>query len=142
MAEGTRYGYNERVATPPVVLKLKAFARWQANERLLDSALCKAAREIASGLVDADLGGHLYKKRVARQGFGKSGGYRTILAAKIDERYVFLLGFAKNERDNISRPETAALQVQARIYLGLSSEALALVIAAGELKEVCCEQDH
>jgi len=38
-----------------------------------------------SGLIDADLGGLLYKKRVARPGGGKSGGYRTLLSAQISE---------------------------------------------------------
>lgn len=49
------------------VLKRKDFARWQAGEKLPDAALCKAVEEMESGLVDADLGGFLYKKRVARQ---------------------------------------------------------------------------
>ena len=50
------------------VLKRKDFARWQASERLPDTALCKAVQEMESGLVDADLGGFVYKKRVARPG--------------------------------------------------------------------------
>lgn len=64
------------------ILKRKDFARWQAGEKLSDTALCKAVQEMESGLIDADLGGHLYKKRVARPGAGKSGGYRTLLSAK------------------------------------------------------------
>jgi hypothetical protein len=58
-------------------LQRKDFARWQAGEKLPDDALCKAVREMEEGLIDADLGGFLYKKRVARPGGGKSGGYRT-----------------------------------------------------------------
>lgn len=68
------------------VLKRKDFARWQAGEKLPDDALCKAVTEMESGLVDADLGGFLYKKRVARPGGGKSGGYRTVLSARIGDR--------------------------------------------------------
>ena len=37
--------------------------------------------------------GLLYKKRIARPGGGKSGGYRTVLSARIGNRYVFLHGF-------------------------------------------------
>ena len=48
------------------VLKRKDFARWQAGEKLSDDALCNAVKEMENGLVDADLGGFLYKKRVAR----------------------------------------------------------------------------
>ena len=63
------------------ILKRKDFAWWQAGEKLPDAALCKAVQEMESGLIDADLGGFLYKKRVARPGGGKSGGYRTLLSA-------------------------------------------------------------
>ena len=72
------------------VLKRKDFARWQTGEKLPDDALCKAVKEMENGLVDADLGGFLYKKRVARPGGGKSGGYRTVLSARVGDRYVFL----------------------------------------------------
>jgi hypothetical protein len=53
------------------------------------------------GLIDADLGGGLIKQRIARAGKGRSGGYRTIIAYRRAGRAVFLLGFAKSERDNI-----------------------------------------
>ena len=65
------------------VLKRKDFGRWQAGEKLPDAVFCKAIQEMESGLLDADLGGFLYKKRVARPGGGKSGGYRTLLSARI-----------------------------------------------------------
>jgi hypothetical protein len=44
------------------VFKVKAFARWSADEGITDSALLRAVREIAAGLVDARLGGYLVKK--------------------------------------------------------------------------------
>ena len=53
------------------IFKRKDFSRWQAAEELPDTALCKAVQEMEGGLVDADLGGFLYKKRVARPGSGK-----------------------------------------------------------------------
>lgn len=64
------------------VLKRKDFARWQASEKLSDAALCKAVQEMERGLIDADLGAHLYKKRVARPGACKGGGYRTLLGLR------------------------------------------------------------
>ena len=33
-----------------------------------------------AGLFDADLGGELLKKRIARPGEGKRGGFRTVVA--------------------------------------------------------------
>ncbi|MDX5297830.1 MAG: type II toxin-antitoxin system RelE/ParE family toxin, partial [Gammaproteobacteria bacterium] len=92
------------------VLKRKDFARWQASEKLTDAALCKAIKEIENGLMDADLGGFLYKKRIARSGTGKRGGYRTLLAARMGYRYVFLYGFSKSDKANISQDEKVALQ--------------------------------
>jgi hypothetical protein len=124
------------------VLKRKDFARWQAGERLPDSALCKAVREMRHGLIDADLGGFLYKKRIARPGGGKSGGFRTVLSARIGTRYVFLHGFPKNDKANITSDEKKALQFAGKVFLDLSADALSKALQAGVLMEVHCEQDH
>jgi hypothetical protein len=53
---------------------------------------------MAQGLFEADLGGDLLKKRIARPGQGKSGGYRTLVATNRDSRWIFVYGFAKNAR--------------------------------------------
>ncbi|NWA25621.1 type II toxin-antitoxin system RelE/ParE family toxin [Pseudomonas gingeri] len=125
------------------VLKRKDFSRWQAGEKLPDASLCKAAREMEAGLIDADLGGFLYKKRVARPGGGKSGGYRTFLSARIGSRYVFLHGFSKSDIANITQDERKALQYVGKVFLELSPEDLVKALQTGVLLEVCCdEQDH
>src|SRR6266446_941273 len=98
------------------VLKLKAFARWARKEALPDHSLRVAVEEMRSGLVDADLGGGLFKKRVARAGGGKSGGYRTLLAADLRERWVFLHGFAKSERDDLDDAELRDWKRLAKSY--------------------------
>lgn len=96
-----------------------------------------------SGLVDADLGGFLYKKRIARPGGGKSGGYRTLLSARIGSRYVFLHGFPKSDKANITQDERKALQFAGKVFLELSAENLAKALESGVLLEVCCdEQAH
>lgn len=109
--------------------KRKDFARWQAGENLPDTVLCKAVREMEAGLIDADLGGCLYKKRVARPGAGKSGG-----------RYVFLHGFPKNDKANITPEEKKALQFAGKVFLELSAENLAKALQSGVLVEVCCDE--
>ncbi|NWD68967.1 type II toxin-antitoxin system RelE/ParE family toxin [Pseudomonas gingeri] len=125
------------------VLKRKDFSRWQAGEKLPDASLCKAAREMEAGLIDADLGGFLYKKRVARPGGGKSGGYRTFLSARIGSRYVFLHGFSKSDIANITQDERKALQYVGKVFLELSPEDLVKALQTGVLLEVRCdEQDH
>jgi len=55
------------------VFKNKWFNRWARGEDIPDSALFKAAVEIATGRYDANLGGCLFKKRLARKGSGKGG---------------------------------------------------------------------
>ncbi len=125
-----------------LILKRKDFARWQAGEKLPDAALCKAVNEMEGGLIDADLGGHLYKKRVARPGGGKSGGYRTLLSACIGSCYVFLHGFPKNDKANITQDEKKALQYAGKAFLELSEETLSKALQSGVLVEVHCEQDH
>jgi hypothetical protein len=124
------------------VFKRRDFARWQTREKLPDTALCKAAHEMESGLIDADLGGGLYKKRIARPGSGKSGGYRTLLSARIGQRYIFLHGFPKNEKANITPAEKKALHYAGKVLLELQDDALARALMSGVLLEVLCEQDH
>ncbi len=139
----TRSGYSSGAAKSVEVFKRKDFARWQAGEKLPDSALYEAVNEMESGLVDANLGGLLYKKRVARTGGGKSGGYRTVLSARIGSRYVFLHGFPKSSKANISEDERKALQFAGKVFLDLSATDLATALKIGVLLEVRCgEQDH
>ena len=59
------------------IFKNKAFSKWAAKEGLQDHALSSAVNEMQNGLVDADLGGNVFKKRVALGSQGKSGGVRS-----------------------------------------------------------------
>lgn len=61
------------------LFKNKWFARWARVEDISDSVLLQAAAEIVAGQVEADLGGYLFKKRLAREGSGKRGSYRVLL---------------------------------------------------------------
>ncbi len=112
------------------------------GEKLSDTALCIAVQEMENGLIDADLGGFLYKKRVARPGGGKRGGYRTLLSARLGNRYVFLHGFPKSDKANITQDEKKALQFAGKVFLELSADALSKALQSGVLLEVHCEQDH
>jgi hypothetical protein len=121
--------------------KLKAFARFQRRERIADRSLGKAVKTAEDGLVDADLGGGLIKQRVARQGQGKSGGFRTLIAYRRGDRAVFLFGFAKSERDSLGDDELVYWRGVGRTYLGLGDERIEAAIAAGELIEVSYEEE-
>lgn len=123
------------------ILKRRDFARWQSAEGVSDGALCNAIRAMELGLIDADLGRCLYKMRVARPKGGKSDGYRTLLSARLGNRYVFLHGFSKSEKANVTQEEKQALQYAGKVFLELGSDALANALEIGVLLEVRCEQD-
>ncbi len=118
------------------ILKTRTFNRWLRKTLLTDAALLKAIDEMEQGLVDADLGGNLYKKRVALPGRGKSGSTRTLIATNRQNRWFFMFGFEKNDKENITQAELAYLQEVAQIFLGYSSDELQLAIDKGELLEV------
>ena len=118
------------------ILKTRTFNRWLRKTLLTDTALLKAIDEMERGLVDADLGGNIYKKRVALPGRGKSGSTRTLIATNRQDRWFFMFGFEKNDKENITQAELAYLQEVAQIFLGYSSDELQLAIAKGEFLEV------
>ncbi len=118
------------------VYKLRAFARFQRQERIADESLAEAVRGVEGGLVDANLGGGLVKQRVARAGQGKRSGYRTIIAYRRGDRAVFLFGFAKNQKDNIEADELDRWRRIGKVYIGLDDVALNAAMAEDELIEV------
>lgn len=120
------------------IYKTKVFAKWVGKQDLSDAALCAAVAEMKRGLFDADLGGGLFKKRVARPEQGKSSGYRTLIATNRNSRWVLVYGFAKNERSNIDKDEETALNELAGYLMGLSQAKLAEACQAGVLTEVNC----
>ena len=121
------------------VFKTRHFNRLMKS--LDDKALCAAVEEMMQGLIDADLGGYIVKKRVALPGRGKSGGARTIVATKKGSRWFFLFGFAKNEKSNITASETERLQAFAADLLSLSDKSLNDFVSEGKLVEICHEQN-
>ena len=118
------------------IFKNKLFDKWTHKEGITDKMLRVAVAEMEDGLIDADLGGNVYKKRVALQGRGKRGGARTLLAYRIGKKAFFMYGFAKNELDNIDSKELKALKQLAAIQLGWNEEQLALALQHGKLFEV------
>lgn len=121
------------------IYKVRWFSRWARKQGLSDAALCNAVKEMAEGQYEADLGGNLLKKRIARPGQGKSGGFRTIVATNHDGRWFFVYGFAKNERSNIDDEEEAALKKLAKTLLTMAPAALGKAENAGELTKVNCD---
>lgn len=122
------------------VFKTRHFNRWMRKCELTDAALCMAVNEMTAGLIDAELGGDVVKKRVALPGRGKRGGARTLVATRKASRWFFVFGFEKNERANITTTELEALQTLAGSLLDLSTAQLETAVTDGTLQESC--HDH
>ena len=122
------------------VFKTSHFSRWMRKTELTDSSLCAAVLEMAQGLIDADLGGGVVKKRVGLAGRGKRGGARTLVATNKGNRWFFLFGFKKNDRANISAEEKEALQSIAQDLLARTGKDLDAQVEGGTLQEIC--NDH
>lgn len=104
---------------------------------LTDSALCSAVAEMAQGLIDADLGGGVVKKRVGLAGRGKRGGARTLVATNKGNRWFFVFGFEKNDRANMGADELEALQDLAHDLLARTGPHLDLAVNKQTLEEIC-----
>jgi hypothetical protein len=49
---------------------------------------------------------------VAREGAGRSGGYRALVVFRSDERAIFVFGFAKSDKANLDAEELVARVIQ------------------------------
>jgi hypothetical protein len=96
------------------IFKSKWFAKFVRKNGISDAVLKLAVADMEAGNFDADLGGCVYKQRVARQGRGKRGGYRAIVLFRQGERAFFVYGFAKSKMENIADVDLAGLKKAAK----------------------------
>jgi hypothetical protein len=94
---------------------------------------------MSNGLIDADLGGGVVKKRIALPGQGKRGSTRTLLATNRDDRWIFVFGFEKHDRTNVTVKELEALKLLAGDLLALNAAQIAEAVDRGNLLEVSHE---
>jgi len=85
---------------------------------------------------DADLGGGVYKIRVARSGEGKANGYRVIVYFRNKFRIFFVYGFAKSNRSNIDEGELKAFKVDAKDQFALTDDQICVRLKNGTLIEI------
>ena len=123
-------------------MQAKEFKKWSKSEKLSDQNLAKAISEIEDGLIDANLGGGLIKKRVAIGSSGKSGGARTIIAYKKGEKAFFLYGFKKNEMSNIDDSELKVLRKFGEVLMSRNDMEINLSIKINQLYEVEYEKER
>ena len=118
------------------VYKNAWFAKFAKQYQISDLKLFDAVARAESGLVDADLGAGVLKQRVARDGAGKSSGFRTILFFRSGDRAIFTFGFAKNDRANLTTEELAQFKKAAKLLLAFPQAQIDAMVSLGKLKEV------
>lgn len=118
------------------IYKNRWFAKFASREGISDATLVAATEQANRGLIDADLGGGLIKQRVAREGGGKSGGYRTLVFFRHEERAIFAFGFAKSDKANLSANELKVYKKAAKIVLALTQAQIDAEVREERLFEV------
>jgi hypothetical protein len=118
------------------IFKTKVFSKFAKKEQISDAALLEAVERAEKGLIDADLGGYIIKQRIRREGHGRSSGYQVLIAVRLKKRYVFITGFAKNEKDNLSDDELETAKDIAYGWLNADANQIKFSLIDGELKEI------
>jgi hypothetical protein len=88
-----------------------------------------------------DLGGRVFKKRIPVSGRGKRVGARTIVGSNLQDRWFFLFGFEKKDRETIDARELGALRVVAAALLAMEPKVLEKAVIEGELEEICRDKE-
>jgi hypothetical protein len=123
------------------IFRNKPFTRFAWKAGIGDAVLCETIRYTEEGLIASELGGGVIKQRIASPGQGKSGGFRALIVFRTGERAFFVHGFAKNEKDNITKKESIALKTLASELLAYDDDTLERAIAFGTLVEVRCDEE-
>lgn len=116
----------------PRVFASKPFMRFARRFGIGNAELWHAVQ----GECDADLGGGVFKFRLARQCEGSSGGARAIVAVKVGLRMVLMFGFEKKDLANIKPDELRAFRKAARVYLGYTEEEMTTIVRENSLWEI------
>jgi len=124
------------------IFKTKEFARLARKHGVGDADLVEAVRRAEKGLIDADIGAHLIKQRVARKGEGRRGGLRTILFLKERDRAVFLHLYEKSQQANLSHHERETLREIAKHLASLRNPAFAKLVQERKWKEIAHDPEE
>jgi hypothetical protein len=118
------------------ILKNKPFSRFARKEDISDDDLKKIIPQLEANNPDANLGGDVYKMRVARPGESKRVGYRVIVVFRSGERTFFVHGYAKSNLSNISDKEERRFKKTAKDLMSFTEKELEAYIKAGEFIEI------
>ena len=123
------------------VFKYTRFSRFASKEGITDHELLEVVNLLEEDQADANLGGDVYKVRIARQGEGKSGGHRVIVYFRNEYRTFFSYGFSKNDRGNISRKDLKRFKEDAKDLFSYTDEEIEKYLRNGSLIEIIEEED-
>ena len=118
------------------IFKNTWFTRFADKEGITNTELKETVDRLETGHADADLGGDVYKMRVARQGEGKSGGYRVIVFFRSEERTFFVYGFAKSDKENINRNDLRIFKNRSKDAFSMTEAQINSQLREGNLIEV------
>lgn len=118
------------------IFQTRSFAKFARKEGIHAERLLAAVSRLEAGGFDAHLGFGLYKQRVAREGSGRSVGFRTILIFRSQDRAIFVHGFAKSDKANISEQDLQDLRLLAKRVLRYTSAEMAKAVRNGDFVEV------
>jgi len=118
------------------IFKNTRFTRYARKEDISGDELRKAVNQLEAEQADANLGGNVYKLRVARPNEGKSGGHRVIVLFRSGDKTFYVYGFAKSERSNINEKELRSYKKLANNYFLMTVEQLEAMIKDGQLIEL------
>ena len=105
------------------IFKYKWFHRFAKKEGISDSELKEIVAQLENGQFYADLGGGVYKMRLARESEGKkSGRFRLIVMFKSEFRTFFSYGFSKSKLGNISEKDLKNFKEQVKDNMSMSEE--------------------
>jgi len=112
------------------------FERFMRKNDITNQESLDAVARIEKGLIDAHLGGHVIKQRIARPNQDRSKGYRTVIIYRQYDKAFFVYGFSRRSRDNITLLEEAEFENIAPYLLSLSGDQLEILVKKGEFKEI------
>jgi hypothetical protein len=118
------------------VFKYTRFSRFAGKEGITDNELLEIVNQLEENQADANLGGDVYKVRVARPGEGKSGENRVIVYFRNEFRTFFSYGFAKSDKDNISEKDLKRFKEDAKDQFSLTDEQINVRVRNGTLIEI------
>ena len=118
------------------IFKNTWFTRFAEKENITDGELRELVNQLEAGQADADLGGGVYKIRLARSGEGKSGGYRVIVFFRREEKTFYHYAYPKAARANIGEKELWTFKQLAKRYFAMTDGELANAVKVRKFVEI------